>query len=439
MSKNVLLVGNGAREHVMGETIKRSPQNPKLCVFAAIHNPGLMKLADAYRVAPLSDFEALKAFVEEEGIELAAIGPENPLGEGIADFLLSLGVKVAAPIKSLARLETAKSFTRDLLAKYDIPGNPLFRVFSDSEGMLEFMRDDLNGEFVVKAEGLHGGKGVKVMGDHFNSIEEGLAFAEECIQEEGKVVVEEKLYGQEFSLMSFVDGKTVVDMPAAQDHKRAFENDEGPNTGGMGTYSDANHSLPFLTEEDLKKAHEITVQVMQALEKDHDALYKGVMYGGFIATAKGVSLIEYNARFGDPEAMNVLPLLKTDFVSVLEAICDGTLDQLPVEFADQATVCKYVVPQGYPDNPVRNEKVSVGEIPAGVKVYYASVDKRDDGIYLSGSRAIAMVGIADTIAEAEKLAQKAVESVSGPVFYRKDIGTDELIGRRVQHMRSVRG
>jgi phosphoribosylamine--glycine ligase len=241
-------------------------------------------------------------------------------------------------------------------------------------------------------------------------------------------------------------------MPAVQDHKRAYEGDKGPNTGGMGTYSDADHSLPFLSESDIFEASEITRKVAKALYDETGVYFKGVMYGGFIAVRDGVRLIEYNARFGDPEAMNVLPLLKTDFVSICEAIIDGTLGKLDVKFEKKATVCKYLVPEGYPDHPCKGQRITIknaglGESVAssaaqngisGVKIYYASVDQKEDGLYLSGSRAVAFVGIADTLEEAEKLAESAVSSVEGPVFYRKDIGTKELIQKRVEHMREIR-
>jgi len=297
----------------------------------------------------------------------------------------------------------------------------------------------LGDDFVVKADGLKGGKGVKVSGDHLNGRGEGLAYALECFNEGGRVVVEEKLIGQEFSLMSFCDGVHTAEMPAVQDHKRAYEGDKGPNTGGMGTYSDANGSLPFLKTSDIESARDITRKVASALKEETGVEFKGIMYGGFMAVRDGVRLIEYNARFGDPEAMNVLPLLKTDFVEVCEAIINGTLDKLNIEFEKKATVCKYLVPNGYPENPCKGEKITVGTIPDGVKAYFASVNEKDDGLYLSGSRAIAFVGIADSIDEAEKLAQSAVSTVEGPVFYRKDIGTKELIQKRVDHMREVRG
>jgi phosphoribosylamine---glycine ligase len=284
---------------------------------------------------------------------------------------------------------------------------------------------------------LTGGKGVLVQGDHFETAEEGIEAAKKFIQSDGYVIIEEKFIGQEFSLMSFADGLHVVDMPPIQDHKRAFAGDKGPNTGGMGTYNYPKN-LPFLTDQDLEDAHEITVKVAAALRQELGAPFKGIMYGGFIAVRSGVRLIEYNARFGDPEAMNALSLLETDFVDICLATIDGTLDQLKIKFAKKATVCKYVVPEGYPTNPRKGDKIDIEDLPEGVSCYLASVEQREDGLHMLGSRAAAFVGIADTIEEAEQLAQKGVMSVSGPVFFREDIGTQELIQKRVEMMKELR-
>jgi len=431
----ILLVGNAAREHIIAEKLSASPQCTELIVYANKVNPGIRDLATIYHVGALDDMEAIRQFAEENKPDFAFVGPDNPIADGAANVIESVGVPTVAPHKEVAQLESSKSFTRELLAKYDIPGNPLFKTFTDSEVMTEFGNE--LGQFVVKSDGLTGGKGVWVMGDHFETIAEGVELAKKCVEKDGRVVIEEKFIGQEFSLMSFVDGENVVDMPVIQDHKRAFEDDKGPNTGGMGTYSYP-ENLPFLKQSDLDGAHEITVRTAKALKEELGRPFKGVMYGGFIAVKNGVRLIEYNARFGDPEAMNALTLLETDLVDICLAIINGTLDQLDVQFSKKATVCKYAVPEGYPTNPKKGERVKVGNLPEGVEMYYASVDQDEDGLVMSGSRALAFVSKADTIEEAEQLAQKAVEGVEGAVFYRKDIGTEPLIQKRIDIMEELR-
>lgn len=435
--KKVLLIGNGAREHTIAEALERSRHEVEIYVVGGAVNPGIKELSTDYMVADVCDLDAIREFALKVKPDFCVVGPEAPIAAGVTDMLLELEIHSASPLETVGRLESSKSFTRDLLEKYGIQGNPKFKVFYDDEGLNNFFEQLSNVGFVVKADGLKGGKGVKVHGDHLENIEEGIAYARECLEDCGRVVVEEKLEGQEFSLMSFCDGSSIATMPASQDHKRAYEEDKGPNTGGMGTYSDANHSLPFLRDNDIREAEFITKRVARALFEETGCYFKGVMYGGFIVTKSGVKLIEYNARFGDPEAMNALPLLKTDFVDICEAIISGNLADMDVEFDKKATVCKYIVPEGYPDSPVKNKKIEVGEIPDGVKVYYASVDSRDDGLYLCGSRAVAMVGIADDLKEAEKLAEKGVRAVTGPVFHRKDIGTPALIDKKVEMMKNL--
>ena len=436
MTKNILLIGNGAREHAIGEALKRSSQEIKLYSFMSARNPGIAQFSEGIKIGNLTDAASIIQFAQENRINFAVIGPEGPLEAGVVDALAEINIPAVGPKKHLAQLETSKSFTRDLLKNHNIPGNPKFKVFNSAEGIKEFL-EELDGEYVVKADGLCGGKGVKLSGEHLKDAEEGVAYCKECIDKFGRVVVEEKFVGQEFSLMSFVDGKNVVDMPPSQDHKRAYEDDKGPNTGGMGSYSDNDHLLPFLKEQDVKDAHDITQKVCDAIRKDF-GLYKGVMYGGFIVTKNGVKLIEYNARLGDPEAMNAMPLLKTDFVEVCEAITNGTLNNINLEFENKATVCKYVVPEGYPSNPVKDKKIEVSPSD-GVNIYYASVDQKDDGLYMKGSRAIAFVGIADSISEAEQNAENAIKNVTGQVFHRTDIGTKELIQKRINHMKEIRG
>jgi phosphoribosylamine--glycine ligase len=346
------------------------------------------------------------------------------------------------PRKKLARLETSKSFTRDLVRKYGIPGNPRYETFTSIDGIEAFL-EELPG-VVVKPDGLTGGKGVKVQGDHFQTRQEAFAYCREVLQEHSAVVIEEKLEGEEFSLQCISDGKTVVATPPVQDHKRRFVGDKGPNTGGMGSYSDRDHSLPFMRPEDVKAGLEITQKVAEAIYKETGEYYKGIMYGGFIITRDGVRLVEYNARFGDPEAMNILPLLKTDFIEICRAVVNGTLDKLPVEFEKKATVCKYIVPKayglpkGHPDAKSTSAKIDVGDV-GSARLYYSSVDRKADGLYMTTSRAIGVVGIAATLDEAEKIAESAISAVKGPVDHRPDIGTRALIQRRIDHMKQIRG
>ena len=433
----ILLVGNGAREHVIAETLKRN-KDVKLYSFMKSKNPGIAKLSEKFEIGDYSDLEKIKEFAEKNKIDFAFIGPEDPLNEGIVDVLKEDGVESVGPTKNLAKLETSKSFTRKLLKKYNIEGNPLFKIFNNNN--LNEINDFLNelNEVVIKPDGLTGGKGVRVQGDHFNTKEEALDYCKEVLETHESVIVEEKLDGEEFSLQCLTDGKAVIMTPPVQDHKRAFENDTGSNTGGMGSYSCENHLLPFLKKYHIDKALEITKKVADAIYEETGEYYKGVMYGGFILTKKGIKLLEYNARFGDPEAMNVLPLLKTDFASICQSIIVQELEKIKIDFQKKATVCKYVVPEGYPDKPVKNEKVEVAKSEKA-KMYYASVEQKEDGLHMTGSRAIAFLGIGNSLEEAEKAAEEAVSNVKGQVFHRKDIGTKVLIQKRINHINKILG
>jgi phosphoribosylamine--glycine ligase len=424
------VIGKDGRTSALRCTLEASPRvtGPVPCL-------------SEWKGAPAEALAGALREAERHRPDLVVVGPEAPLAEGIVDELTKRGIPCVGPTRALARLESSKRFTRELLARHGIPGNPEHRVFTDLDGVEAYLRG--LGEFAVKPDGLTAGKGVKVSGAHLASAAEGAAYAAEVLGAgHAAVVIEERLEGEEFSLQSFCDGEHVVDMPAVQDHKRAFEGDRGPNTGGMGSYSCPDHRLPFLTEADVRAASALNAAVARALYADTGEKYRGVLYGGFMATRDGVRLIEYNARLGDPEALNVLALLETDLVDVCEGIVRGTLDRVRVAFRPLATVCKYVVPEGYPDRPVKGVRISLDHVPPQsdrMKYYFAAVDERPDGLYLTGSRAIGFVGIGPTLEEAEATAEHAAASVGGPVTHRRDIGTRELIARRCAHVERLRG
>jgi phosphoribosylamine--glycine ligase len=424
----ILLIGSGAREHAIASKLKENKETELFC-FATNNNPGILALAKELVIGKMEDTSAIVNYANKIKADLVWVGPEAPLAAGLVD---ALNIPCVGPTKNLAQLETSKSFTRDLLVQNNILAYPKYKIFISEEGLAEFCRS--LEKFVVKPDGLTGGKGVLVQDDHFQTHEEGIELAKKYLEKDGKVLIEEKLIGQEFCLMSFTDGKNLLHMPAVQDHKRAFIDDKGPNTGGMGSYSCADFSMPFLQAGDIKAAQKINQQVLEALGD-----YRGVIYGNFIATKDGLKIIEYNARFGDPEAMNVLMILKTDLTEISQAIVNGTLDKINIEFEPLATVCKYIVPEGYPTKPVKDVVVDVSAVDQNkVKLFYASIDEKDGKLYMKGSRAIGVIAKAATLEEAEKIVQTEIVKIKGPVFYREDIGTTKLIQKRIEMMEEIR-
>lgn len=435
---NILIVGSGAREHAIAVALNRSAQKPSIFCCGTAMNPGIKQMAEEYWVGDITDVTAVTEIAKEWRVNLAIIGPEAPLEKGLADSLWANAIPTIGPKKKLAQIETSKSFARDLMQKYKLAGLPRYQVFHEMTGVEIFLHELGEENYVIKSNGLMGGKGVKVAGDHLHSFAEAINFCKEILNAGQTFVIEEKLIGQEFSFMCFCDGEHIVPMPIVQDHKRAYVDDKGPNTGGMGSYSDVNHSLPFLTEENVAHALHINEQVFHALSSEINDKYIGILYGSFIATRKGIYVIEFNARFGDPEALNVLTLLESDFVAICQSMVTGNLSPALVQFSPQATVCKYAVPEGYPDTPVKNVSIDISAVKNKSLLYLSSVNAIDGKIYATGSRTAAYVGVANSIYAAEEICEKEVCGIDGPLFHREDIGTERLIQQRVDHMRRLR-
>jgi phosphoribosylamine---glycine ligase len=442
MADAVIIQDKSARNAALAQALQGSAEKPEIYAASDVNNPRLVP-PDHFFLGKTDDPKFISHCITKIKPKpaLAIIGPEEPLKAGIANLYWDAGIPCVGPLQELAKIETSKAFAREIMTKYGIQGCPEYRIFKSPTGIEKYLRKLR--DFVIKPDGLTGGKGVKVSGEHLHSIAEALAYCEELFKSEhAAIVVEEKLDGEEFSFQSFCDGQNIVHTIPIQDHKRAWDGDKGPNTGGMGSYSCENHLLPFLNSEHVRKAGEINLMVAEALRKETGLAYKGVLYGGFMLTGKGLRVIEYNARFGDPEIMNVLPLLQTDFFELCKAITAGKLDRLKVTFAAKATVCKYIVPQGYPAKPMRS-MIDVSELDRleatepNLKVYYGAVESCDDGLALTGSRAIGIVGIGDTLEQAERIAERAASSVKGDVYHRKDIGTEALIQKRMNHIARI--
>jgi phosphoribosylamine--glycine ligase len=432
MNIRILVVGGGGREHAITLALSKNIKAELYCVMGK-KNPGITKICREVLIHSETDADAILAFAKRHNIEYVVVGLEAALAAGVSDVLSAAGIGCVGPSKAAARIETDKGFCRVLMQKHGIDGCPAYKLCRTPKEAAEYIRS-YPGDLVVKPTGLTGGKGVKVMGEQVDR-EGAIVYA--MTLENQTIILEERLLGEEFTLMAFVDGKTLVPMPLVQDHKRAFDGDKGPNTGGMGSYTLADHTFPFVTDVDYAVAVAIMRETVAALAKEC-CPYKGVLYGQFMNTTDGPKIVEFNARFGDPEAMNVLSLLDSDFVRIVEHIVSGTLTSADVSFKKQATVCKYIVPKDYPEHPHAGDPIVLGPHDNAI-LYYANVIEEDGILKTQTSRTMAFVGVGADLSEAETKAETACQNVFGNVRHRTDIGTEALFAKRIAHMKELLG
>jgi phosphoribosylamine---glycine ligase len=434
-----LVVGGGAREHAIAATLARS--EAEVVVASANANPGLERIARASARVDPTEGPRVVQFALAQHVDVAVIGPEAPLAAGVADALRAAEVPTVGPDRAAAQIESSKQFCRDLLARHAVPGQPKWVALASVEEV-DATVAGFGGPFVVKPSGLTAGKGVWVQGSDFVDSKEGGAYAKSLLLQGGRVLLEEKLDGEEFSLMAYVTDSGIYPMPAVQDFKRALEGNQGGNTGGMGSYSQRDHLLPFLSAADRDRAVEVLSRSVAALRQDGLA-YRGILYGGFMLTASGPVLLEFNARFGDPEGINVLAIYEEgDFAELLAGVATGRVDPNLIQYRLRSTVVKYVVPPGYGDRPKAGGLLTVdpGAIEdAGVHLFYGSVEAAGAGtVRLGTSRGLALVGEASAIHEAGNRVEVALRHVKGDYYVRHDIGTQEDLARRWEHMRKLR-
>ena len=407
----VLVIGSGGREHAIVDALTRSPQVEK--IFAAPGNAGMAAQAECVAIRE-TEIEKLAAFAEEQGVELTVVGPEVALAAGVADCFKAKGLRIFGPSKAAARIESSKEFAKELMAKYNIPtaGFKAFTDYAEAKAYVEARPLPA----VLKYDGLAAGKGVVIA----QTLEE----ADEALKDmlldtkfgQGKVVVEDFLTGPEFSFMCFVSGEKVWPMQLAQDHKRAYDGDKGPNTGGMGAYS----PLPFVTKEDEEYAlNEILKPVAAAMVKE-GCSFEGVLYGGLMKTPDGVKVIEFNARFGDPETEVVLPRLKSDIVDIFCAVADHTDTEL--EWHDFMTLGIVLASKGYPGDYEKGVVIGGLQNVEGT-LYHMGTKAEGEQILTNGGRVLFVVGRGATLDEARKNALADVERVEcDNLFHRTDIG-----------------
>ena len=419
---NIMVVGGGGREHAI---IKKLKENPRVeTIYALPGNGGIAQ--DAVCVAiGAKDLDGVCAFAADHRIDYAVVAPDDPLALGLVDRLEAIGVPCFGPRKNAAIIEGSKAFSKSLMKKYGIP-TAAYEIFTDMDAAIDYVRSG-SGAVVVKADGLALGKGVFVCANR-DEAEQAVRsiMGERIFGESGaKVVVEEFLEGPEVSVLSFTDGNVVVPMVSSMDHKRALDGDEGPNTGGMGAIA----PNPFYTQEVAERCmKEIFLPTIRAM-KAEGRTFRGCLYFGLMLTKDGPKVIEYNCRFGDPETQVVLPLLKTDLLTVMQATTSGTLDRLNVEFDTGAACCVILASGGYPTHYEKGKEIVVTdeEKLRGATVYHAGTALKDGRLVTSGGRVLGVTCTAPTLSEAVK---KAYDAASGITFegvhFRKDIGARAL-------------
>lgn len=422
----VLLVGGGGREDAVARKITES--GSELSVALKNKNPSILSLSKEHLICNELEYGRIVDFAVSHKVDLAFIGPDPVLETPLVEELEKKGILVASPSKNAARIETSKAYMRDLLSKHDIEGNIFSKLFTDKDELSEFLSSN-DREYAIKPIGLTGGKGVKLMGDHLNGYSESYSYGSQLIEKDGQVLLEERLKGEEFSLQVFTDGKTILPTPLAQDFKRAYENDTGPNTGGMGTITDSDGLLPFVSQTSRDKAANILQNVVTDMAKDGDT-FKGVMYGQFMETPEGPKIIEINARFADPESLNILSLFRGNFTDLLYSIAEGNL-RTDISFDKKATVLKYIVPKGYGTKSEPGTlEINRSGLDSNAMLYYAAVSGTLDRVEMSSSRSLALVGIADSIEEASYVVENNLSNISGNYFVRHDIGSKEMMARK---------
>ena len=415
----ILVIGGGGREHTIVWKLSKSPKVSK--IYCAPGNGGIAELAECVPIKA-TDIDGVVNFAKEKAVDLVVVAPDDPLVAGMVDALEDAGIRAFGPRANAAAIEGSKVFSKDLMQKYNIP-TAGYEVFTDPEAAIKYIE---KGSFptVIKAEGLALGKGVIIAKD----IDEARAAIHDIMEEKvfgasgNRVVIEEFLTGPEVSVLAFCDGKTVVPMVSAQDHKRAFDNDEGLNTGGMGTFSPSRLYDAAKAEECMKNIFLPTVKAMQAEGRP----FKGVLYFGLMMTAAGVRVIEYNARFGDPETQVVLPRLKTDLVDIIEAVIDGRLDEIEIEWEDNAAVCVVLASGGYPVKYATGYEISgLDEIAKydDLTVFHAGTKRDGDKLVTAGGRVLGITAVAENLDAAIRRAYEGVEMVSfKDCHFRHDIG-----------------
>ena len=420
MSKKILVIGGGGREHAIIKCLKRD--NPDLDIYCAPGNGGISRLATLVPIKA-TEIEKLVSYAKENRFDMVVVAPDDPLVMGLVDELEAVGIRAFGPRKNAAIIEGSKAFSKELMKKYHIP-TASYETFTEAEAAIRYIKEQNHYPTVIKADGLALGKGVIIA----QNEEEAVAAVQEMMVDKvfgasgSTVVIEEFLTGPEISVLAFTDGKTVVPMVSAQDHKRAYDHDQGLNTGGMGTFSPSRVYTKEMEAECMKKIFLPTIRALQA----EDRPFQGVIYFGLMATKNGVKVIEYNSRFGDPETQVVLPRLKTNLLTIFNAIIDKHLSEIQIEWEDNACVCVIMASGGYPKKYQTGYEINgmdLAEVKDNIFIYHAGTKLENGKFYTAGGRVIGVTATGSNLDDAIREAYDAVAKISFTnAHFRHDIG-----------------
>jgi phosphoribosylamine--glycine ligase len=432
--KRILLVGSWAKGQITIENLKTKNLNIKIFAYMSIKNPAIASSVDGYRIGDFGAIDDIVGYGKKQKIDLVIVTTAEPLSFGLADALEKENIKVFGPTKQAAQLETDKAFTRELMKKYEIDALPRFQFFNKNIDKAVQYAKDLNWNVAVKPVGLTEGLGVKVFGDQLKTKEDVIGYIRQIFSKRGdsKLLVEEKLVGEEFTIQCFVNGNRIIPTPAVQDFKKLLPDDKGPNTASLGSYFDGGYLLPFMTQKDYDDAVDIIGKTLDAFHSETGKACRGFLYGQFMITKDGIKLIEYNFRPGDPEWINTLTVLKNNILEVIYSVLNG--EEVSLQFEDKATVCKYIVPRSYPKKLYEVLEISFEEwrIKAeGVNVYYScGIDDRGR-LNVGSERGIAFIAKDDTVFDAGEKVEQAISLIEGDFYHRSDIGTKKQIESKI--------
>ncbi|MHA1260990.1 MAG: phosphoribosylamine--glycine ligase [Candidatus Freyarchaeota archaeon] len=460
----ILLVGNGAREHAIADALARSTRSPKIYAAASEKNPGITRICEETGgeiiLGKPTDPKFVAETAQKLSVDFAFIGPEEPQFHGVADEVEKAGIPCVGAKRGPSEIEMSKAFMRRLMWKYDIPGRLRFMAFKNVEDAIAYINEYAE-SVALKPARQAGGKGVKVIADLQAYLQQDKAevkrkHAQDIYEKhmkpytdiEDRILIEQKVEGPEYTIQCFTDGKTVKPLPLVQDNKNAYAMDIGPETGGMGSIGGPGLTLPFISEEEYKQSAMIVEKVVRSIENELGEPYRGVIAGQMMLTALwGPTIIEFYSRFGDPEAVNVLPILETDLVDISEAIIGGKLHKIDLEFRETATVVKCIAPKGYPDRRdlAKGHPITVNEEAIrkrGARIFYGSVGLKNGEMVTGGSRAVEIYAEAASIPEAAEIAESCIDSVrlkdDWGLFHRPDIGSETLLEKRIELAQLIR-